>query len=110
MIDVAGLQAELDAYAEVGLFGGTAPDVSQFVAPDPIASVYDGTTVIWPAPSRCFAARSVSCGASSSECFALRSVSCGDAPHETLDAPLNHSDASAAGVGRGGGVAGIIVV
>jgi ABC-type nitrate/sulfonate/bicarbonate transport system substrate-binding protein len=46
--DVAALQAELDAYAKVGLFGGTAPDAAQFVDAAPIESVYDGTTVIWP--------------------------------------------------------------
>ncbi len=47
--DVEQLQAELDAYAKVGLFGGKAPDAATFADPDPIANVYDGTTVIWPA-------------------------------------------------------------
>ena len=46
--DAAALRAELDAYAKVGLFGGTAPDAAQFVDAAPIESVYDGTTVIWP--------------------------------------------------------------
>lgn len=46
--DVAELQTEVDAYAGVGLFGGTAPDAAQFVLADPIAGVYDGTEVIWP--------------------------------------------------------------
>jgi NitT/TauT family transport system substrate-binding protein len=47
--DVEQLQAELAAYAKVGLFGGKAPDAATYAAPDPIADVYDGTTVIWPA-------------------------------------------------------------
>ena len=43
------LQAEVDAYAEVGLFGGEAPDVAPFVDAAPIAGVYDDTgQVIWP--------------------------------------------------------------
>ncbi len=46
--DVAALQAELDAYAKVGLFGGTAPDAATFVDAAPIESVYDGSEVIWP--------------------------------------------------------------
>jgi ABC-type nitrate/sulfonate/bicarbonate transport system substrate-binding protein len=46
--DVAALQRELDAYAKVGLFGGTAPAAATFVAAAPIESVYDGATVIWP--------------------------------------------------------------
>jgi ABC-type nitrate/sulfonate/bicarbonate transport system substrate-binding protein len=47
--DLAALQAEIDAYAAVGLFGGTAPDASEFVLADPIAAVYDETNqVIWP--------------------------------------------------------------
>jgi NitT/TauT family transport system substrate-binding protein len=47
--DADQLQTELDAYAKVGLFGGTAPAASQFIAGDALADVYDGTTVIWPA-------------------------------------------------------------
>jgi ABC-type nitrate/sulfonate/bicarbonate transport system substrate-binding protein len=47
--DVAALQQELDAYAKVGLFGGKAPDAATYADGDPIADVYDGTTVIWPA-------------------------------------------------------------
>jgi len=43
------LQAELDAYAAVGLFGGTAPDAAPFIAGAPITGVYDGAVVIWPA-------------------------------------------------------------
>jgi ABC-type nitrate/sulfonate/bicarbonate transport system substrate-binding protein len=47
--DVAALQDELDAYAAVGLFGGTAPDAAAFVLADPIAGVYDDdAAVIWP--------------------------------------------------------------
>jgi hypothetical protein len=46
--DVAALQAELDAYAAVGLFGGTAPDAAEHALVDPIAGVYDGAEVIWP--------------------------------------------------------------
>ena len=42
------LQAELDAYAKVGLFGGTAPDAATYVDAAPLADVYDGTAVIWP--------------------------------------------------------------
>ncbi|MET0323688.1 MAG: hypothetical protein ABW219_00600, partial [Ilumatobacteraceae bacterium] len=47
--DPALLQAELDAYAAVGLFGGTAPDAAPFIAAAPITGVYDGDAVIWPA-------------------------------------------------------------
>ena len=47
--DVERLQAEVDAYAEVGLFGGEAPDVAPFVDDAPIAGVYDDDgQVIWP--------------------------------------------------------------
>jgi NitT/TauT family transport system substrate-binding protein len=47
--DPAALQEELDAYAAVGLFGGTAPDAAAFVLVDPIAGVYDDdAAVIWP--------------------------------------------------------------
>jgi NitT/TauT family transport system substrate-binding protein len=47
--DVDLLQAEVDAYADVGLFGGEAPDVAPFVDAGPIAGVYDDTgAVIWP--------------------------------------------------------------
>jgi NitT/TauT family transport system substrate-binding protein len=46
--EVPALQAELDAYAKVGLFGGTAPDAAQFVDAAPIEGVYDGSEVIWP--------------------------------------------------------------
>lgn len=48
--DPALLQAEVEAYAEVGLFGdGGAPDIADRVAAEPITAVYDGTEVIWPA-------------------------------------------------------------
>jgi hypothetical protein len=47
--DGAALQTEVEAYAAVGLFGGEAPDVAPFVAAEPIAAVYDGDVVIWPA-------------------------------------------------------------
>lgn len=47
--DAAALQAELDAYAAVGLFGGTAPDAQDFILADPIAAVYDAQQqIIWP--------------------------------------------------------------
>ena len=47
--DLTALQAELDAYAAVGLFGGTAPDAAEFALVDPIAGVYDESNqVIWP--------------------------------------------------------------
>lgn len=47
--DPAMLQAEVDAYAEVGLFGDAgAPDISTRVEIGPITAVYDGTEVIWP--------------------------------------------------------------
>ena len=39
--DLTALQEELDAYAAVGLFDGTAPDAAQFALVDPIAGVYD---------------------------------------------------------------------
>ena len=46
---VDALQTELDAYAAVGLFGGTAPTAADFALVDPIAGVYDESmTVIWP--------------------------------------------------------------
>lgn len=48
--DVATLQAELDAYAEVGLFGdGDVPSAEDYVARDLIAGVYDEEgNIIWP--------------------------------------------------------------
>lgn len=47
--DAAGLQAEVDAYAAVGLFGDTTPSIEDRFDPDLVASLYaaDGT-VIWP--------------------------------------------------------------
>jgi hypothetical protein len=49
--DPALLQAEIDAYAEVGAFGdGGAPEIDGRYDVDLIAGVYDDTgTVIWPA-------------------------------------------------------------
>lgn len=49
--DDVGLQAELDAYAAVGLFGdGETPDAASILGNDLIASVYDPDgMVIWPA-------------------------------------------------------------
>ena len=47
--DAALLQAEVDAYAEVGLFGeGGAPEIAERFDAAPISSVYDGDQVIWP--------------------------------------------------------------
>ena len=49
--DAERLQAEVDAYAEVGLFGGDAPDVEAFIHGAPIEDVYDDSgAVIWPSP------------------------------------------------------------
>ena len=49
MLDVDALQAELDAYSAVGLFGDTTPSAAEFVV-DLAAGVYDDTAmVIWPA-------------------------------------------------------------
>jgi NitT/TauT family transport system substrate-binding protein len=43
------LQTEVDAYAEVGLFGDRAPEITDRFAVDPIAGVYDDAgEVIWP--------------------------------------------------------------
>ena len=49
--DAAMLQAELDAYAAVGLFGeNETPDAASRLDNDIIASVYDANNmVIWPA-------------------------------------------------------------
>ena len=48
MPDVEALQAELDAYSAVGLFGDATPVAADFIA-DLAAGVYDDTaTVIWP--------------------------------------------------------------
>ncbi len=47
--DVEALQAELDAYSAVGLFGESTPTATDFVV-DLASGVYDDTaTVIWPA-------------------------------------------------------------
>jgi ABC-type nitrate/sulfonate/bicarbonate transport system substrate-binding protein len=49
--DAAALQAELDAYAEIGIFGDAeTPDAASRLGNDIIASVYDANAqVIWPA-------------------------------------------------------------
>ena len=48
--DGAALQAELDAYAAIGLFGdGETPDAASRLGTDVIASIYDADgAVIWP--------------------------------------------------------------
>jgi NitT/TauT family transport system substrate-binding protein len=47
--DAELLQDEVDAYAEVGLFGGEAPDVDEFIHGAPIEGIYDESgQVIWP--------------------------------------------------------------
>ena len=44
------LQAELDAYAEIGLFDSTAPDAVAVLGDDIIVGIYDADgQVIWPA-------------------------------------------------------------
>ena len=41
-------QAEVDAYAQVGLFGeGETPNAGDFIG-DMAAGVYDGAVLIWP--------------------------------------------------------------
>ena len=48
--DDKGLRAEVDAYAAVGLFGGTAPDISQLFDASVLEMIYDtDNVVIWPA-------------------------------------------------------------
>lgn len=42
------LQAEVEAYAEVGLFDGEVPDIAERFDTDLIESIYDGAEVIWP--------------------------------------------------------------
>jgi hypothetical protein len=50
LADAAGLQNEVDAYAAIGLFGGTAPDISKRFNTSVLTSIYDGAgKVIWPA-------------------------------------------------------------
>ena len=49
LADAAGLQNEVDAYAAIGLFGGTAPDISKRFNTSVLTSIYDGAgKVIWP--------------------------------------------------------------
>jgi len=48
--DDKGLRAEVEAYAAVGLFDGTAPDISGLYDASVLAMIYDtDDTVIWPA-------------------------------------------------------------
>ena len=48
--DIDRLQAEVEAYAAVGLFGGEVPDIAPFVDAGPITAVFgDDGRVIWPA-------------------------------------------------------------
>lgn len=50
--DAAGLQAEVDAYASIGLFGDTTPSIDERFDPDLVASLYDADgVVIWPVAS-----------------------------------------------------------
>lgn len=47
--DAAALQAEVDAYAAIGLFGGKAPDISKRFDTAILTAIYDPTgKVIWP--------------------------------------------------------------
>ncbi|CAB4874916.1 unannotated protein [freshwater metagenome] len=47
--DAAGLQAEVEAYATIGLFGGKAPDISKRFDSSVLKAVYAADrTVIWP--------------------------------------------------------------
>ena len=49
LADAAGLKAEVDAYATIGLFGGTAPDISKRFDTSVLTSIYDSSgKVIWP--------------------------------------------------------------
>ncbi|MFM7252037.1 MAG: hypothetical protein ACKO27_03095, partial [Ilumatobacteraceae bacterium] len=43
------LAAEVEDYARVGLFGGTAPDIASMVDASVVAGIYDGANLIWPA-------------------------------------------------------------
>jgi NitT/TauT family transport system substrate-binding protein len=45
------LVAEVTSYADIGLFGGTAPDVGRYVDVRLVAAVYDSSNVVvWPSP------------------------------------------------------------
>jgi ABC-type nitrate/sulfonate/bicarbonate transport system substrate-binding protein len=47
--DAAGLQAEVDAYAGVGLFGATTPSIDGHIDASTITSIYDASgKVVWP--------------------------------------------------------------
>lgn len=47
--DAAALQAEVDAYDAVGLFGDTKPSIDDYFDPDLVAGLYaDDGSVIWP--------------------------------------------------------------
>jgi NitT/TauT family transport system substrate-binding protein len=47
--DLDALTDEVTTYAEIGLFGGTAPDPNSVLGDMLITRVYDGAVVIWPA-------------------------------------------------------------
>lgn len=48
--DAKGLRNEVEAYAKVGLFGGTAPDISTLCDSSVLEMIYDDARiVIWPA-------------------------------------------------------------
>lgn len=44
------LEAEVAAYAAVGLFEGVVPDISSMVDPTVVAALYDDGELIWPSP------------------------------------------------------------
>lgn len=45
------LVAEVTSYADIGLFGGTAPDVGRYVDVRLVAALYDSSdVVVWPSP------------------------------------------------------------
>jgi NitT/TauT family transport system substrate-binding protein len=45
------LEAEVSAYADIGLFSGSAPDIDRYVDVELVAGVYDSArTVVWPSP------------------------------------------------------------
>ncbi len=48
--DGAELKSELQAYAKIGLFGGTAPDITDAYNADVLLAIYgEDDTVVWPA-------------------------------------------------------------
>jgi len=49
VLDVAGLQNEVETYAAVGLFDGLVPDISTLLNAALVKSLYDASgTIIWP--------------------------------------------------------------